>query len=307
MRLRLALAAASSALFVAAVDACSASEPDAASSVEGDAAPIDGAPGNPDDSGGGDDAAPADANGSDADQNDANGSDGGDAGPALTVKTNLILWLAADQGVNASGFTWSDLSGGGHDATQTNAAYRPTKQDMFFANGMPAVVVGAQQELVLPGSPLFDDFSNGVSIFLVYRPSLNIFSYPLHLGAPANRLALAQTPSEGWAFVTSGKTSASNKAMTTNELHLFEVLAGGGNSAAVSLFRDGVAAGTDTTGVTNVTREPNFLGGGPPADAGTPPTYVSQGAYAEILVYKSLVTPMQQQAIESYLMARWGL
>ena len=93
---------------------------------------------------------------------------------------DLGLWLKADEGVAADGSLgvtgWSDLSGKGNHASQTNASFRPRLLNNAI-NGQPALRFdGADDFLDLPAATSsnmsLSDFRNGLTAFIVARPNV---------------------------------------------------------------------------------------------------------------------------------------
>ncbi|HMR29283.1 MAG TPA: hypothetical protein PKE21_17535, partial [Flavobacteriales bacterium] len=119
-----------------------------------------------------------------------------------------ILWLRADSGVQVPTFgvqQWTDLSGNGNHAVQTNGALQPLLETNVM-NGMPAVLFDNDQanadRLTVPDNATLEGMS-GLSAFAVYR--LNTGTA---LSAPRGILSKRNSPGSqnayGWFFWDSG-------------------------------------------------------------------------------------------------------
>lgn len=118
-------------------------------------------------------AAPTAGNGGVSGIGGIGGLGGGGMPETLPISDDrLELWLRADNGVNVEGGSvesWADGSSFHRNAGQTAANYRP-KLELDGLNGKPTIVFdGVDDSLDLP--EMENDFSAGVSMFSVVRPS----------------------------------------------------------------------------------------------------------------------------------------
>lgn len=228
----------------------------------------------------------------------------------LPVATPPKLWLRADIGVSKGPqWVWADQSPNKLDAVSLPDAGPngiPTRPSNYFPNGMPAVVFATEPQILqLPDAPAFNDFTNGISIFVVAIPTASSAGAWLNLGNPqgVNRIGFGQGAAQ--FFVATGldikAAVGANGACPANQAHLFEATIDA--QKTISFYRDGQTAGTATA--TNapgsVVRVPNTVGGGIGVTIATVPA-----ALGEIVVYAKVVTPGERTDLEAYFKARWG-
>jgi hypothetical protein len=232
---------------------------------------------------------------------------GSDAAPTLPTIADLQLWLRADQGVSASSpFTWTDMSGKNNNAiADTDAGANPMLKPTYFPNGMPAVLFTSGAELMhLPGTPAFDDFSQGITFFAVVIPVTTVIGMWMNFdGESANRFGLGQGPDGGLlVFGATPDFSTSTIADPANEAHLWAATVDAAKN--ISFFRDGAPVGTSTSTVApaNTPRNQNTIGG----TQATGPAVTTSAALGELLFYTHALTPGERTQVESYLKARWA-
>src|SRR5262249_35914716 len=146
--------------------------------------------------------------------------------------------------------TWSDVSGAGNDATQSNAADRPALVDDAI-NGLPAASFnGSSDSLSLPAG--FTDFSSGCSLFVLAKPdSVTSGAALLDLGngSASDNLSLTEPSSTGLAFkVYNGSTASTLSAgsvVTVGNYQLLEAVYDGVDTA--TLLTDSLQDGTSSS------------------------------------------------------------
>ncbi len=87
---------------------------------------------------------------------------------------NLVAWFRSDMGITQSGGTvsaWADLSGNGHNVSQSNSSYQPTYNTMGGANGQPRLTWSSYSTDVLLQNTSFTLAMEPVDIFIVATPS----------------------------------------------------------------------------------------------------------------------------------------
>jgi tetratricopeptide (TPR) repeat protein len=217
----------------------------------------------------------------------------------------LILWLRADTGLELTGSSvsrWSDQSGGRHDAVPKDPAAGP-RVTASAVHGRPAVLFsGKEDELRLPEG--FEDFSAGLSVFLVGEPP--------------------PPPSDPWSFVylatASGgalpielllgrRRESESLVYSVEDIKIKPVPFVKGKvslkgfdgfgavhepSGAVRVFQRGVLLDTGTLTVpSRVLRTRNRLGLG------------CKGHLAEILLYNRSLSDLERLGVEAYLQDRY--
>src|SRR5579859_176283 len=217
----------------------------------------------------------------------------------------LILWLRADAGLELTGDSvsrWSDQSTGRHDAVPKDPTGGP-KVTASAIRGRPAVLFsGTGDELRLPDG--FEDFSTGLSVFVVAEPQGQAgkpWSFVSLATGQAGALPIeaflgCRRGTEGIVYSVEDIKSASPPYVTGSappkgfeELGAVEEPSG-----TVRLYQRGqpVAAGTLTLpGKTVRTR--NRVGTG------------LKGQLAELLLYNRGLSDLERLGVEAYLKDRY--
>ena len=222
----------------------------------------------------------------------------------------MQLWLRADNGVVTSGSsvsTWSDNSGLSNNATQSTGTAQPTLISSAINSQSALSFNGTSDYLQMPSG--FSNFSAGATEFVVVKPTaLQVQNFVnLGTGGSTNYLQFENSSTSAvLEFVTNNgtttsTTSSASAALTAGTAALVDVNFNGTNSAQI--FVNGVASGSagTMTAMTNVNRTSNFIG---QSQTGTG---FCDGEIAEVIVYNTALTTAQQQAVEAYLEARYGL
>jgi hypothetical protein len=234
-----------------------------------------------------------------------------DPSTAFVPRTNLQLWLKADNDVRLSGSNvsqWIDVSGNATDASQSTSSDQPT----FISNaqnGLPAIRFnGSSQNLALGSA--FNDFNNGMSVFTVVKPTGSSAGFVLDLsrGLTLDNVTLSRTGGSGTTgtvtvYRTSPGTSLNaTSALTVDRFQLFEGFqTGATGTGSISVNGSSLVSGT-LSQPTQVTRTTNHIG----TNSNVSGSFY-QGEIAEILVYNKLLSTEQRLTVEAYLAKRYLL
>lgn len=233
--------------------------------------------------------------------------------PWLPTKLpNLVLWLAADRGINGVGdgariTTWADQSGQGNDATQSGDP-RPLYQTGRL-NGLPGVEFdGVDASMALAGS-LFSGDAN-VTIAIVYDDN-DALTNP-HAGSLAgqavdavggtwfmiqSRLQAGATGAPYFAGFSADVTSAAPDANPH-----YGIVTHDGTNILCRLDGSQVGSGTPTL---NTTADEFLLGHSRASDP-TEGEFLTGDIY-EVIVCTSTLAGADLTQLESYLSTKWGL
>jgi YVTN family beta-propeller protein len=230
------------------------------------------------------------------------------ATPSIPV-SGLRLWLKADAGVTKSGTNqvsrWSDFSGTGFDVAQAASALQPTWVEGAF-NGRPAIrfdggddyletlstvnLLGGTGQLtvmvvVQPGTAqqtyadiLDYNHWDGVRFVLQQNGNqLNFFSGP---GAPGQQLSSAAPQVVTYTFVNGGAGTSRFNGLNRQS--------GSGSSGSFA--------------------EPSWLTLGNKCNRTYPAlSRHFRGDIAEVIVYNTVLADADLQAVETYLMGKYGI
>lgn len=224
-------------------------------------------------------------------------------------RSGLQLWLMANDGVVLSSGNvsqWSDRSGNGNHAVQSNSSNRPGYSTSSI-NELPAVSFnGSSQYLSIPSG--FSSFVSGASIFLVVKPSAvsaGARMIDLGNGATSDNINIQEPTNTGASlYVYSGSTPSSvtsSSAITLGQFQLLEAVHDGSTTATILTNALQGAQSTSMNSITSVLRSSNYLGQG---SAGG--NYFN-GSIAEVLVYNRAVTTLERSAIEAALINKYQL
>jgi hypothetical protein len=226
---------------------------------------------------------------------------------------NLVSWLRADANVVYNGSnqvsSWGDQSSNGYNATQSTSANQPTLVASAI-NGLPAISFnGTSSILQFPTG--FANFSSGASIFIVTKPAATTSSSQfLNLGTGSSNdynigiQINSSTKAEYFVYNSAG-TTATRVAYGTVIGTVAQLLDAVQSGTSATIWTNGLTGvnnasmnsiPTDTSGRTN-----NYLGQG---SGGA--NYFS-GYIAEVLIYNTALTTVQRQAVETYLINKYGL
>jgi len=238
------------------------------------------------------------------------GGGGGSFDPSQL--SGLALWLKADTGVTLDGSgnvsSWADQSGNGRNATQTDAAKRPTVTS-GGVNGLPSLVFSGAQTLLGSGALL----ANGVTAFIVAKyNSASGRSAICNLGtqnasSPSRIFAIEQNTflSAGkLGLYTSSNSFDSSFQSSANQVRVTVAsdLVSGSSVPSTTVYRVNGANQTltSTSGGTlydfNIRLGTNWLIG----DIGSGVGYFS-GKLSEIIVFDKKLSHSEILQVEDYL------
>jgi hypothetical protein len=206
--------------------------------------------------------------------------------------------VAADGGVAR----WEDKSGNARHATQGNSDNRPLRKTNQ-QNGLDALLFdGTNDRFVLPSITI----PNSHSVFQVYRrASSGIQSFGI---ASTNAVALPPFPSV-WAAdnilyqISNADFTTHGTANTSTGYFVISTIRNG--TTSIDMRRNAANVATITTGA-GVT---NAASGTWNAIASRDPSHNNRhsGNLCEIIVYDSALSDTDRNAVESYLMTKWGI
>jgi hypothetical protein len=223
-------------------------------------------------------------------------------------RSNLVMWLRADNSVTTSGSdvtSWGDVSGSENSAT--NGSNQPTLVTGAI-NGLPAVsfASGSSQFLQVPAG--MASFTSGASIFLVTKPAAVTAGarfLDFGNGSASDNIFLDEPTNTGASLFTyNGATSSSvtsSSAITLGQYQLLEAIYNGSSTGTIYTNAVEGVQSTSLQTLQNLTRNNNYIG-----QASQGGNYFD-GQIAEILVYNTAVTASQQAAIEGYLFNKYNL
>jgi len=231
----------------------------------------------------------------------------------------LRLWLKADSGVITGGdnvTTWEDRSGNGLDVAQSTEDNRPTRVTTVL-NGMPVVRFDGINDYLIraavPGYDLFDN--NSDTVFIVQKqagsdPRTTTFSWT---SDGTNRFMVHATWEDLISYQVGnagggGYVQADQPYGWDDQWHVLKLTRDGNDGRIVV---DGIAltptvnfsspgnnsvtadlyVGSDYWTVNNLSSSTNWF----------------TGDVAEILVFKRALTSEEQQTVENYILAKYGL
>ena len=235
-------------------------------------------------------------------------------GPPVGVPLDgLVLSLDASAlslSDGASVSTWLDGSGVGVNASSSGSE-RPTFVSSGIG-GVPSVRFDGVDDFLRLGSG-FEDFSDGVSMFVVASPSAVRSGSKLLLlgnGAGQQNISLGRSGSSpGLQYFTTDASGGFGWFNTadglSNESGVYSMVQGGGAPNSVvsgSVFRDGVTVGSGSVFVPPVvSRGANFIGKSYWADQ------LFEGDIAEVLLYDRALTSAEQATVNGYLSTKYGI
>lgn len=229
-------------------------------------------------------------------------------------ESSLIGWYRSDAGVTQSSgvSVWADQSGNSNDATQSSASLRPTLVAGAVNNSiLPTLSFdGVDDRLILPSN--FSDLTNGVSVFVVLKPtSTSGDRTSITVSNASNADAfIAQTNNTNSTMTaynnaTSSAVATSSNPIAVNQFQVLEQIFQPGTTDGIGTISvDGVQAAQATNLIStlrNVTRSNNSIG------MSSATTDFFQGEIAEILFYKKALKPTQIASIRSYLLSKFGV
>ena len=219
---------------------------------------------------------------------------------------DLQLWLKADTGVtrdaNGSVSAWTDLSGHGNDALQTNNDQQPRWVD-GVSNGQPVVRFDGNADALATTSPVINANGDATILAVVNLPDAN-----------TRGLFVKNGLVNGFGF---GVGSGTLDAIGNEAVGVYDYVRwlSTGQPWGVGTFL--AEMNLDASGNPAIFRNGtllNALGGGGPASA-SGPTYIGgyqsnpgrylRGDIAEVLMFNHALSTSERQAWEGYLNAKY--
>ena len=221
----------------------------------------------------------------------------------VVPRAGLQAWLSADQGVVADGSgkvsKWTDQSGTGHDATQTNLAAQPT---------LRASAINTRPALQFDGTD--DALAVAVDINPATTPNLTVIAVFASDTSTAAPRKMYSHDDGGY-----DRTAGLDNRATTN----YSIYSGSGVgnyfalSANTAYQTTDLWAPTQFTGRVNgraVTTQPATSAAGVSRlTIGGNPSFGEywMGPIAEFLVYNRLLSATEQSQVEAYLVAKYRI
>jgi hypothetical protein len=230
------------------------------------------------------------------------------------------LWLdAADSSsiaVSGSNVTqWTDKSGNGKNATQTNAAYRPTYGTSGTYNCVSFRSANTQH---LIGTPLLTSLSyslffvfdtltpnNLQFVFFDYKKGAggtgqNFVQHPINTNTISAALLYAETPS----------TQKASSSATIGTARIQTAIVDSVSNVSDNFYVDGTKLTTSFTngGVANIATDAiGYTLGAIRTGATATLSLTLNGNIYEVIAYLNEVSTAQRQQIEGYLAWKWGV
>ncbi len=213
--------------------------------------------------------------------------------PALLP--NLSLWLMADAGVteNAGAVSaWGDQSVNGNSASQGLSTAQPHVVYPSELCGKPALSFSGSGQY-LSGGTIPNLGQSSITIFVVAKA--NTLS-----GNPRSFFAINQTPNNFDVRVSGGTVQTVNAGTSVSggtyntQYNLLEVTKNLG--VAVTIYRNGIAGTPSSASAAGSFIDDNYN----IAKSLSSPSFLS-GEIAEIILYKTLLSPAERFQVETYL------
>lgn len=213
-----------------------------------------------------------------------------------SLLSNLSLWLMADAGVTENSGAvsgWGDQSINGNNASQSSGSAQPHVVYPTELCGKPALSFSGSGQY-LSGGTIPNLGQSSITIFVVAKA--NTLS-----GNPRSFFAINQTPNNFDVRVSGGNVQAVNAGSTilggsyNTQYNLLEVTKNLGVS--VTIYRNGLLVGSPGgTSSSGSFIDDNYT----IAKSLSSPTFLS-GEIAEIILYKTLLSPSERFQVETYL------
>lgn len=231
-----------------------------------------------------------------------------DASANSVPRTNMQLWLKADNGVElGSGQSvakWYDNSAGHNMAFQNNASDQPSLVNNAI-NLLPVVNFSGSSQFLQVGSGFSN--LNASTIFVVYRPTAvagggaRLMEFGNGPAVDNVNVNLVTSTSAQFQMVLNGNPSTLTAADSVT-LNQYQLLGTGrvALDASASIFTNGeLKAKGPMTSSNPFVRNTNFIG------KSASSTMFYQGDIAELLVYDAVLSQSNREAVEAYLFNKY--
>lgn len=223
-----------------------------------------------------------------------------------TSLSGLAWWLKADAITGLSNgdaiATWADSSGNGRNATQTDAARRPTFT-LLGLNGKPTVRFNGTSHLMNTSyAPTLGDFT----LFMVFRPlgvqsgaAARIIDKDYINGCWLGSNSSGATNSWGGGVQQSAAPFGMFLNLSNSNAH---ILCSTRSGTAYTLFGDGnTVSANATVSSSNMSANPFAIG----AVVSNVGHYL--GDIAEMVLFSRALTSEERGSMNTYLGGRWGI
>ncbi len=212
---------------------------------------------------------------------------------------NLTLWLRADTGLTqATGgvSTWADQSGNNYDAIQITSGNRPDTVSPVELCGKQALHFNGSTDLFL--GPLIPAIGNSsVSLFVVAKPSIITGNRSIFSIGGTNGMFLWHTAAT-LQFRNNGQTVSAGTSSA--QYYLFSARKNIGVND--SIFRNGLYAGAQGASYATAFTDTTNYSIGRLASLNN----YFNGDIAEIVLYKSALSPAERKNVENYLADKYA-
>ncbi len=239
---------------------------------------------------------------------------------SVTDSANLAARYVADQSVYNAGATdatdgqtvatWADISGNGHDVSQTTEGNKPVFQT-GQQNGLPGVAFDGTNDYLFKSTYLLNDYP--MSVYIVAESddidSNQAALSMTHNGSSTNYYAFsflgsyAGDPVAGWARAGAVYPATTSTGYEANKTFLMSSVLS--NTTDRRTWLDGAGEGLNDRNIQPNVANQNSMAIGRINDA-SPSDYFSGNLY-EIRVYSVAHDAATRAAVEAEMNAKWGL
>ena len=239
-----------------------------------------------------------------------------DAPKAGLPVAGAALWLDAS---DASTFTyssaarvseWRDKTTNARNMTQATSAYQPNRN--ATQNGLSAVTMRSSTEKYFMRNTSYNWANSAFTMLCVVRPLVGEYTAYLSQDAAAH-LQVGQDPSNPSVLSISRisqATATSNLTLanTTTGQITYKSAGVSSGSVTVQIYKSKVAASSTVTLSSLSTQAVTMIGGSRSDLAPSIGDFFGDGGYmCELIVYPSQLNDTDRNAVEDYLIAKWGL
>jgi len=230
--------------------------------------------------------------------------------------SGAALWLDAS---DANTFTfssgsrvseWRDKSGNARNMTQATSTYQPNRT--ATQNSLSAVKMRESSVKYFMRNTSYNWANSAFTMLCVVRPLVGEYTAYLSQDASAH-LQLGQDPSTPSVLAISRisqATATSNLTLANNTTGQITYKSAGVSSGTVvvQIYKSKVAASSTITLGSLSTQAVTMIGGSRSDLAPTIADFYGDGGFlCELIVYPSQLNDTDRNAVEDYLIAKWGL